>query len=278
MPKLNHLKSRLSQIKNIEKMTKVMEMIANAKIPQIKRQFEKSQQYFENLDYIFQQLIANLEEKDEIFLPSPSQQKLFIIFTSNLGFCGAFNNATIKTLKNDYQKGDKIIVFGKKGRIALDKYASDIIAQYINYEERNFEQPILQVASIISDAIVNKKYSKIKICFTHFINIITSVAQVLDIYPLKKSQEIKTDLAMEFEPDAQQVLTKMLPFYTQALLTKSFIESKLSELSSRRVAMDSATDNAVEIIEKLELELNSSRQTVITQEIIEIIGANLEIS
>lgn len=275
MPKLNRLKARFSQIKNIEKITKVMEMIANAKIPKIKKQFSQAEQFFVNLDSIFQLVINSIENLD-LFASKQENKQLFILFTSNLGFCGSFNNLIIKTFQTHYKPGDDIIIFGKRGVVALQKFSQNFLKVYENIEENNFEETLNEFSELIISHILNKTYSKINVCYNKFINIITSVPSMHQIFPFKKVEKEISNNFIDFEPSSEEILNRLIPFYTKATIHKLFLESKLVEIASRRVAMENASDNATEIIEKLDLQINSSRQTIITQEIIEIIGANLE--
>ncbi|MXR05670.1 F0F1 ATP synthase subunit gamma [Mycoplasma flocculare] len=276
MAKLNRLRARFVQIQNIKKMTNVMEMIANAKIPKIKNQFKSAQEYFENLDYIFQNIVNNLGSKIDEFIKTESKKNLYIIFGSNLGFCGALNNLIIKKITPKLKENDEIIVFSKKIYNFLSINQSKLIIKYYqNIEESNFSEPILQVTNLIYQAILAKKYNKILICYNKFISIIHSKPQVHNLLEFQKNIIKYDGYGPEFEPSATEVFEKLMPFYIKSVLEKLFIESKLVETSARRASMESATENASEILRKLELEINSSRQTMITQEIIEIISGKM---
>ncbi|WP_341491399.1 ATP synthase F1 subunit gamma [Mesomycoplasma ovipneumoniae] len=276
MPKLNRIRARFTQIQNIKKITGVMEMIANSKIPKIKRQFKSSQEYFENLDYIMQNILANLCKTPEELISTNSEKNLYIIFGSNLGFCGALNNQILKKITPDLTKNDEIIIFGKKiyNYISL-RYPKNIIKYFPGVEETNFSEPIIQVTNLINKAISKKKYKNIFICYNKFINIIQSKPNIINLFDFAKNKTKQDGYGIEFEPNAVEVLKKLIPFYIKSLLEKIFIESKLVETSARRTSMESATENAQDILQKLELEINSSRQSMITQEIIEIISGKM---
>ncbi|AJR11923.1 ATP synthase gamma chain [Mesomycoplasma dispar] len=276
MAKLNRLRARFVQIQNIKKMTNVMEMIANAKIPKIKNQFKSSQEYFENLDYIFQNILENLGTKVEELTKTESKKNLYIIFGSNLGFCGALNNLILKKLTLELKENDEVIVFGKKIYNFLSlNYPKVILKSFLGIEESNFVDPILQVSNLINQAIIDKKYSKIFICYNKFISIIHSKPEMHNLLDFKKNTVKYDGYGIEFEPNATEIFEKLMPFYIKSVLEKLFIESKLVETSARRSSMESATENAREILQKLETEINSSRQAMITQEIIEIISGKM---
>ncbi|WP_337898230.1 ATP synthase F1 subunit gamma [Mesomycoplasma ovipneumoniae] len=276
MPKLNRIRARFTQIQNIKKITGVMEMIANSKIPKIKRQFKSSQEYFENLDYIMQNILANLCKTPEELTTTNSEKNLYIVFGSNLGFCGALNNQILKKITPDLTKNDDIIIFGKKiyNYISL-RHPKNIIKYFPGVEETNFSEPIIEVTNLINKAISDKKYKKIFICYNKFINIIQSKPNIINLFDFAKNKTKQEGYGIEFEPNAVEVLKKLIPFYIKSLLEKIFIESKLVETSARRTSMESATENAQDILQKLELEINSSRQSMITQEIIEIISGKM---
>ncbi|WP_462097855.1 F0F1 ATP synthase subunit gamma [Mesomycoplasma hyopneumoniae] len=276
MPKLNRLRARFVQIQNIEKMTNVMEMIANAKIPKIKNKFKIVQEYFENLDYIFQNILANLSKKVEELTNTDSKKNLYIIFGSNLGFCGALNNLILKNVVPQLQKNDEIIVFGKKIYNFLSiNYSNLIIKFFLNIEETNFSEPILEISNFVNQSIFERKYKKIFICYNKFISIIHSRPEMQNLFDFKKNTIKYGGYGIEFEPNATEVFKKLMPFYIKSILEKLFIESKLVETSARRTSMESGTENASEILHKLETEINSSRQAMITQEIIEIISGKM---
>lgn len=277
MPKLNRLRARFVQIQNIEKMTNVMEMIANAKIPKIKNKFKIVQEYFENLDYIFQNILANLSKKKVVELTNTDSKKnLYIIFGSNLGFCGALNNLILKNVVPQLQKNDEIIVFGEKIYNFLSiNYSNLIIKFFLNIEETNFSEPILEISNFVNQSIFERKYKKIFICYNKFISIIHSSPEMQNLFDFKKNTIKYGGYGIEFEPNATEVFKKLMPFYIKSILEKLFIESKLVETSARRTSMESATENASEILHKLETEINSSRQAMITQEIIEIISGKM---
>ncbi|MBG0731003.1 ATP synthase F1 subunit gamma [Mycoplasma sp. 'Moose RK'] len=276
MAKLNRLRARFIQIQNIKKMTGVMEMIANAKIPKIKRHFQLAQEYFENLEYIFANVLENLETKVDEFVQTNSSKKLFVVFSSNLGFCGGLNNLVLKKMLSEFKQGDEIIVFGKKAyNFFIQKHEKEIIQSYLGIEETNFSEPILKVANFIHQSILDKKFAKILICYNKFVNIIHSKPEIHNLLDFPKSIVKHEGFGVEFEPNSTAVFQKLLPFYIKAILEKFFIEAKLVETSARRASMESATENALEIIQKLEIEINSSRQAMITQEIIEIISGKM---
>ncbi|ASU14145.1 ATP synthase gamma chain [Mesomycoplasma hyopneumoniae] len=186
MPKLNRLRARFVQIQNIEKMTNVMEMIANAKIPKIKNKFKIVQEYFENLDYIFQNILANLSKKVVELTNTDSKKNLYIIFGSNLGFCGALNNLILKNVVPQLQKNDEIIIFGKKIYNFLSiNYSNLIIKFFLNIEETNFSEPILEISNFVNQSIFERKYKKFLFVITN-LSVLYIQGQRCKIYLISK--------------------------------------------------------------------------------------------
>ncbi|QJB71378.1 ATP synthase F1 subunit gamma [Mycoplasma sp. 1654_15] len=282
MASLSKLKTRFAQIKNTEKITKAMELISNAKIPKMRREFLQVSQYFTNLNEIFLSIIKKTSSVDVFDLDS-TKPKVFIVITSDLGLCGAYNVNVIKKLKSLINKQDRIIVIGKKGSSYLQKFKDQIDLEFNVVDRADRLEIIFKVKEQIQNYLENKQVSGIEIIYTQFINTLTFNAVNFTMLPIDKNIEqqklqieANSKLEVEFEPNAEVVLKNLIPIYFGAALNNFLFESKISEIASRRIAMENASDNANEIIDKLSIELNRTRQASITQEITEIIGSILK--
>lgn len=282
MASLSKLKTRFAQIKNTEKITKAMELISNAKIPKMRREFQQVSQYFTNLNEIFLSIIKKTSSVDVFDLDS-TKPKVFIVITSDLGLCGAYNVNVIKKLKSLINKQDRIIVIGKKGSSYLQKFKDQIDLEFNVVDRADRLEIIFKVKEQIQNYLENKQVSGIEIIYTQFINTLTFNAVNFTMLPIDKNIEqqklqieANSKLEVEFEPNAEVVLKNLIPIYFGAALNNFLFESKISEIASRRIAMENASDNANEIIDKLSIELNRTRQASITQEITEIIGSILK--
>ncbi|WP_215772392.1 ATP synthase F1 subunit gamma [Mesomycoplasma hyorhinis] len=282
MVALSKLKSRFLQIKNTEKITKAMELISNAKIPKLRREFVQVSQYFTNLNEIFLSIIKKTTSIN-VFDLDTTKPRVFIVITSDLGLCGAYNVNVVKKLKSLIKEEDRIIVIGKKGISYLSKFKNQIDLEFDVVDRADCLEIIFKVKEQIEKYLENKQISGIEIIYTQFINTLTFNAINFTLLPIDKNIEQQklefkqnSKLEIEFEPSPESVLKNLIPIYFGAALNNFLFESKISEIASRRIAMENASDNANEIIDKLSIELNRTRQASITQEITEIVGSILK--
>ncbi|WP_215740885.1 ATP synthase F1 subunit gamma [Mesomycoplasma hyorhinis] len=282
MVALSKLKSRFLQIKNTEKITKAMELISNAKIPKLRREFVQVSQYFTNLNEIFLSIIKKTTSIN-VFDLDTTKPRVFIVITSDLGLCGAYNVNVVKKLKSLIKEEDRIIVIGKKGISYLSKFKNQIDLEFNVVDRADRLEIIFKVKEQIEKYLENKQISGIEIIYTQFINTLTFNAINFTLLPIDKNIEQQklefkqnSKLEIEFEPSPESVLKNLIPIYFGAALNNFLFESKISEIASRRIAMENASDNANEIIDKLSIELNRTRQASITQEITEIVGSILK--
>ncbi|WP_215742941.1 ATP synthase F1 subunit gamma [Mesomycoplasma hyorhinis] len=282
MVALSKLKSRFLQIKNTEKITKAMELISNAKIPKLRREFVQVSQYFTNLNEIFLSIIKKTTSIN-VFDLDTTKPRVFIVITSDLGLCGAYNVNVVKKLKSLIKEEDRIIVIGKKGISYLSKFKNQIDLEFDVVDRADRLEIIFKVKEQIEKYLENKQISGIEIIYTQFINTLTFNAINFTLLPIDKNIEQQklefkqnSKLEIEFEPSPESVLKNLIPIYFGAALNNFLFESKISEIASRRIAMENASDNANEIIDKLSIELNRTRQSSITQEITEIVGSILK--
>jgi F-type H+-transporting ATPase subunit gamma len=270
MASLQEIRNRIISIKTTKKITKAMKLVATAKLRNAKKKLESIKDYCSSIENIFYEIKSNIKDLNK---KNNSKKTLYIIISSDIGLCGSYNINIIKLLLKNYKKEDKIIVLGNKGISALKfrKISTDLevgqIGDVINYDN----------ASIAGNEALklyrNNKVGTIKIIYTKFVNSIifnAKIKQILpSIYKFKKENSL-----MEFEPNPKVILDNITPLYISSLIFNLLVESKVSEMSSRRLAMDNSTENAKELIEKLNLEYNIVRQTNITQEITEIISGS----
>ncbi|NQZ28922.1 MAG: F0F1 ATP synthase subunit gamma [Mycoplasmatales bacterium] len=280
MASLQETKSRLTSVSTTKKITKAMQLVATAKLRKAKSNLESIQEYYTSVYETFQKLLNNVSDVKKLFPQNAKKSTLFIVITSDLGLCGGYNSNILKLLKADVKPSDKIIVLGNKGISHLGAVAIPTFKEYASVGD----EPNYDYASGIGQEAISQylagEVEKVKLIHTKFINSVTFEAKCTQLLPIEKPQnsetkEVKTVKVMtEFEPSPEIVLKKSIPLYVSAMIFGSMVESKVSEMSSRRTAMENATDNAEELIKKLNLEYNRARQAAITQEISEIVGGS----
>ena len=286
MASLDDLKKRISSVKSTQKITKAMKMVAAAKLRRAQENAEKGRPYSEKINSIILNLSRVITDKENThkLLSGTGEENvhLCVVLTADRGLCGGFNSNIIKKAKAYFQKLKedgkdlKIITVGSKGYDQLKRIYSDKIIDKISFKDSknaNFFDAS-KVGKIIIERFENKEFDICTIFYNQFKNVITQIPQEQQIIPLKTDKEngnISKD-NYEFEPDEDEILNKLLPKNISTQIFKAMLENSASEQGSRMSAMDNATRNAGEMVDKLTIQYNRSRQAAITKELIEIIS------
>ena len=285
MASLDDLKKRISSVKSTQKITKAMKMVAAAKLRRAQESAEKGRPYSEKMNNIILNLSVGISDKENApkLLAGTGENKihLCVVMTADRGLCGGFNSNIIKKAKAYFQKLDKDgktlkIIVGSKGYDQLKRVYKDKIIEKISFKDSKnanyFDAD--KVGKIIIEKFENKEFDVCTIFYNQFKNVITQIPQEQQIIPLKTNENASKSLDdnYEFEPDEDEILGNLLPKNISTQIFKAMLENSASEQGSRMSAMDNATRNAGEMVEKLTIEYNRSRQAAITKELIEIIS------
>jgi len=286
MASLDDLKKRIVSVKSTQKITKAMKMVAAAKLKRAQESAEKGRPYSEKMNNIILNLADGISDKENApkLLTGTGQDKvhLCVVLTSDRGLCGGFNSNIIKKAKVyfgkvlDEGKTLKIITVGSKGYDQLKRLYNDKIIEKISFKESKnanyFDAE--KVGKIIIESFLKKEFDVCTIFYNKFKNIITQIPQAQQIIPLKSSESegSSSEDNYEFEPEEDEILSNLLPKNISTQIFKAMLENSASEQGSRMSAMDNATRNAGEMVEKLTIKYNRSRQAAITKELIEIIS------
>ena len=286
MASLDDLKKRISSVKSTQKITKAMKMVAAAKLRRAQESAERGRPYSEKMNNIILNLSSGLSDKENVpkLLSGSGEDKvhLCVVMTADRGLCGGFNSNIIKKAKSYFKKLSddgktlKIITVGSKGYDQLKRVYKDNIIENISFKESknaNFFDAN-KVGKIIIEKFENKEFDICTIFYNQFKNVITQIPQEQQIIPLKMTEDEtnKSEESYEFEPDEDEILGNLLPKNISTQIFKAMLENSASEQGSRMSAMDNATRNAGEMVDKLTIEYNRSRQAAITKELIEIIS------
>ena len=286
MATLDDLKKRIASVKSTQKITKAMKMVAAAKLRRAQENAEKGRPYSEKMNNIILNLSNGISDKENApkLLSGTGQEKvhLCIVLTSDRGLCGGFNTNIIKKAKAYFQKISnegktlKIITVGSKGYDQLKRAHKNDIVERISFKDSktiNFLDAE-KVGKMIIENFEKEEFDVCTIFYNKFKNVITQIPQEQQIIPLKTSEaeEHSSEDNYEFEPHEDEILSNLLPKNISTQIFKAMLENSASEQGSRMSAMDNATRNAGEIVDKLTIEYNRSRQAAITKELIEIIS------
>jgi F-type H+-transporting ATPase subunit gamma len=287
MPTLDDLKKRIKSVKSTQKITKAMKMVAAAKLKKAQENAERGRPYSEKMQNIILNLTKSINDTENApkLLIGTGQDKihLCVVMTADRGLCGGFNSNICKLAKNYFkkiikqEKQLKIITVGTKGLDQLKREFNKYIVKKISFKDKKkiSFQEANHVGKIIIDLFNKNEFDKCILFFNNFKNVITQIPQSQQIIPIENkedSENTKEKDFYEFEPDEDEILEDLLPKNISTQIFKAFLENAASEQGSRMTAMDNATRNAGDLVDKLTINYNRSRQAAITKELIEIIS------
>ena len=287
MPSLDDLKKRIKSVRSTQKITKAMKMVAAAKLRKAQENAEKGRPYSKKMQNIILNLTRSISDPKNApkLLSGTGNDKTYlcVVLTADRGLCGGFNTNICKLAKTSFKKilnekkNLKIITVGSKGFDQIKREYGKYVVKKYSFKEK--KQITFKEADTVGNEIIRlfnqNEFDKCILFFNNFKNVITQIPQAQQIIPVDnkstKSQE-ENFLPYEFEPDEDEILEDLLPKNISTQVFKAFLENAASEQGSRMTAMDNATRNAGEMINKLTLQYNRTRQAIITKELIEIIS------
>lgn len=276
---LHKTKRRIASVNSTKKITKAMELVATVKLKKFKNVMLENESYADEILKIIHHLFAHVENEEIPYLKENGCDKnLVIIINSNLGLCASYNNNVFNFVLNNVSKTDSIVFpIGFKGENFYQKEGYEIDDSFITINEQISYDEIRKLGEFITNEFVLKKYKSIKLVYTHYVNSLKFVPEMITLFPIKKENE-EANIGYEpiYDPDVKTLINELVPIYIVSTLYHKIIESQVSEQASRRTAMENANDNADEIIEKLTLEYNKARQAAITQEISEVVSGTIK--
>ncbi len=285
MPSLKDLKNRIESVKSTRKITKAMQMVAAAKLRRAQDAAEASRPYTERFNAVMAGLAASVGGSDSapklLSGTGSDQVQMLVIMTAERGLCGGFNGNIAKLAKAHAQKllaegkTVKIVTVGKKGRDAIKRDLGDHFVGHVDLTEvkRVGYADAQGIAKDVLSRFDGAEFDVATIFFARFENVVTQHPTVQQIIPAKFAQEEGAEATLyDYEPSEEEILADLLPRGVATAIFSALLENAASEQGARMSAMDNATRNAGEMIDKLTIEFNRSRQAVITNELIEIIS------
>ncbi len=286
MPSLDDLKKRIVSVKSTQKITKAMKMVAAAKLKKAQDSAERSRPYSEKMQNIILNLTKSISDPENApkLLVGTGNDKTYlcVVMTADKGLCGGFNSNICKLAKNFFEKiikegkNLKIIVVGSKVLDQLKRNYGKYIIKKMSFKDKKkltFAEAEI-VGNIILDLFKKNEFDKCTLFYNNFKNVITQIPQAQQIIPVEKVEISNKEQSntYDFEPDEDEILEDLLPKNISTQVFKAFLENAASEQGSRMTAMDNATRNAGDLVDKLTINYNRSRQAAITKELIEIIS------
>ena len=276
---MKEIKTRIKSVESTKQITKAMELVSSSKFRKAKERAESARPYFNTLYNTVQDIAKNTSNSRNVFLKERKVNNVcYIVIAGDRGLAGGYNSNILKAVlaRNKLGTG-KVIPVGKKAKESLSKRGYEVI-DYIESVEKCVYEDANRVAQAAMEAYKNGEVDEVNLVYTEFISALSQEPKIVKLLPVtidntNTEKEVKKGkAAVQYLPSADAVLGYVLPKYVSGSVYGAIAESFASEQAARRTAMESATDNANEMISKLELVYNRARQAAVTQEISEIVG------
>jgi len=286
MPSLKDLKNRIGSVKSTQKITSAMKMVAAAKLRKAQEQAIASRPYCSSMEKIVSSLASKLIDNAPELLKGKKdiKKQLLVVFSAERGLCGGFNGSISRAVKLEVKKSKdlgietKLLFVGRKSADTLKKDFQQHIVEIVtgNSTNPNYSDA-LSISSKIVDLYQKDEFGSCKIIFNKFVSAITQEVTLKSLIPIETNNEDASNnnqvsSVYEYEPSEEVILEELLNKNIATQLFSAQMESTASELAARMTAMDNATRNAGDLIDRLTLQYNRTRQAFITKELIEIIS------
>jgi F-type H+-transporting ATPase subunit gamma len=300
MANLKLIKNRIKSVKNTQKITQAMKMVAAAKVKKAENQVRTSRPFANELAKSFAKLMAAkpeisgatitssnpLDNYPELLKQRPLKTVGLLVITSDKGLAGAYNSNVVKKavarVREIKKEGldAKLFIVGTKGIQGLKKYNFDVVKTYTKLPAIPTPSSSVLIAEDLAESYISEQIDKIEILTTHFKSTLSYQVQLWQLLPViiaeqeeeKSGDNHKIESEMMFEPSMEAVLEKIVPLYISNRIFQALTESAASELAARMQAMSAATNNARDMIKILTIDYNKARQASITQELLEVVS------
>ena len=273
------IKTRIRSMESTRQITKAMEMVAASKLRRAQAQIQNSRPYFEILSDTIRDIVSSNRDFSSPFLTKrPGNKVMYIVIAGDRGLAGGYNSNILKLVQTEIQGKDATAVpIGKK---AVDYFRSHKVPMLTEVYAEAADVTIgdcFSVAKQLSRAFLEGQFDEVHVAYTNFVSVLTQTPATLQLLPLVREdlKEGKTAVCETiYEPSSEEVFASIVPEYLGGILYGALCESRAAEQAARRSAMDSATQNAEDMIADLSLKFNRARQAAITQEITEIVAGS----
>ena len=290
MASMRDIKRRKKSVSSTQKITKAMKLVSTVKLQKAKQKAENTNPYF---NYMYSTVCSMLDKAGAIDHPyltaGESNKKAIITISSNRGLAGGYNSNITKLITGSDIAREEILLYtiGKKAHDALDSRGYEVVAEHDQVMEAPTYDDAMDISREVLEAFTKGEVGEIYLAYTHFKNTVSHEPRLLKLLPVDiKEEDMKggdeddkdNKMLMNFEPNPEEALDMIVPKYITSLIYGALVEAVASENGARMQAMDSATNNAEDIISDLTLKYNRARQGSITQELTEIIAGAEAIS
>ena len=274
---ITKIKSRIKSVSSALKVTSAMKLVSTVKLNRYKNKMIANRDYSKQIEEITDEVLKWTNCQSKFFVENFNiNKKLFVVVSSTLGLCGAYNANIFRLADSVIGPDDDLLIIGKKGLAHYENGKNELILKFNGDNFSKNEKAVNKIVRYLIEQFTNDKYQQIHLIYTKYRNSIAFVPKDYQILPIQKEinkGEEELGFSPILEPDKKTLLEKIVPLYLKSSIYAKLLESEVCEQAARCNAMESATDNANEILDSLNIEFNKARQSSITQEITEIVGA-----
>lgn len=271
------IKSRIRSVTGAYKVTSAMKLVSTVKLRTWKSKMIANKRYASEVKVASDEVFNYLSDVDNVLVNGNKEAKknLYVVVSSSLGLCGAYNSNIFKLAEANIKKEDDAIILGKKGLIHFNNGEFNAINQFASYESIKNTSTIRALSYYLIETFKKGEYKEVHLIYTEYRNPIVFTSRDITLLPLstKDSKESVVGCGPLLEPSKEQLVETLVPFVVNNVVYSCLLESEVCEQASRSNAMENATENAEELLSDLQIEFNKARQGAITQEIIEIAAA-----
>ena len=281
MAAAKEIRTKISSVKNTQKITKAMEMVAASKMRKAQDRMAAARPYADKIRNVIAHVARAKTEYNHPFLEDRPDKKIgLIMVTTDRGLCGGLNGNLFRQALRKFEKWEEeekeieLAIIGNKGLNFFSRVGAKIVGNVNNLGDSPGLDQLIGTVKIMIDSYINKELDMIYLVYNNFVNRMTQSPVFEQLLPLvpDESEDLAYHWDYIYEPDAAEVLDTLLSRYVESLVYQGVVENIACEQAARMVAMKSASDNAGKLIEELQLVYNKARQAAITQELSEIVG------
>jgi len=275
------IRNQIGSIKNTQKITSAMEMVAASKMRKAQERMELGKPYAKNIRGVVSHLANSTPEYQHIYMEEREVKRLgYIVISTDRGLCGGLNINLFKSMVTSMKEWNEagaeidICAVGSKGAAFFNNYGGNVIAAIRGIGDKPAVEDVVGGVKVMLDNFADGKIDKLFLVTNEFVNTMTQKPVIEQLLPLQKAEdeEMKHHWDYIYEPDARELLDGLLARYIESQVYQAVVENNACEQAARMIAMKSATDNAGELMDELQLIYNKARQAAITQELSEIVS------
>lgn len=279
MATLRDIRHRIGSIRNTKQITRAMKVVAASRLRRAQERIFSARPYAQQMMAFLQSVAARLEQQQHPLLARrPPRKFLLVLVTADRGLCGAFNanliRAAVAYLDEHGWENVALLVVGRKGRDYFRRRPGEIVSEHVNiFRQLDFAQA-QEIAREVIELYTTEAVDAVDFLYNEFKSVMAQNVKVERYLPIEPITPAEGEFLVDYiyEQPPAEILNALLPRYVESQVFRALLESRAAELAARMTAMDSATNNADELIETLRLRLNRLRQAAITREIIEVVS------